>query len=166
MPFFDNTRKPTGFGGKVMVAADESGPSGAGGLGAFLRAGGLPKALDCGCGGGANLKKLLKRCPGCHRHRSGLFRRQRGKIPKGEPPCHRSRAAASGGACQCSDAALCRRRSFDLVTAFETVYFWPDLLACFREIWRLLMPGGSVPDLQRMRRQRSGGAMGKNGSAA
>ena len=31
---------------------------------------------------------------------------------------------------------------FDLVTAFETVYFWPDLLQSFREIHRVLKPGG------------------------
>ena len=31
---------------------------------------------------------------------------------------------------------------FDLVTAFETVYFWPDLLQSFREVHRVLKPGG------------------------
>ena len=33
---------------------------------------------------------------------------------------------------------------FDAVTAFETVYFWPDLLQCFREVWRVLKPGGTL----------------------
>ena len=32
---------------------------------------------------------------------------------------------------------------FDAVTAFETVYFWPDLLQCFREVHRVLKPGGT-----------------------
>ena len=32
---------------------------------------------------------------------------------------------------------------FDAVTAFETVYFWPDPARCFREIWRVLKPGGT-----------------------
>ena len=32
---------------------------------------------------------------------------------------------------------------FDLVTAFETVYFWPDLLRSFREVFRILKPGGA-----------------------
>ncbi len=31
---------------------------------------------------------------------------------------------------------------FDLVTAFETVYFWPDLDAAFGEVARVLKPGG------------------------
>jgi len=32
---------------------------------------------------------------------------------------------------------------FDLATAFETVYFWPDLEKCFAEVHRVLKPGGS-----------------------
>ena len=32
---------------------------------------------------------------------------------------------------------------FDAVTAFETVYFWPDLPRCFREVSRVLKPGGT-----------------------
>ena len=32
---------------------------------------------------------------------------------------------------------------FDAVTAFETVYFWPNLPRCFREIYRVLKPGGT-----------------------
>lgn len=32
--------------------------------------------------------------------------------------------------------------SFDLVSAFETVYFWPDLNRGFREVFRVLAPGG------------------------
>ena len=32
---------------------------------------------------------------------------------------------------------------FDAVTAFETVYFWPDLPQCFREVYRVLKPGGT-----------------------
>lgn len=31
---------------------------------------------------------------------------------------------------------------FDLVTAFETVYFWPDLLKSFQEIYRVMKSGG------------------------
>ena len=33
---------------------------------------------------------------------------------------------------------------FDAVTAFETVYFWPDLPQCFREVCRVLKPGGTL----------------------
>ena len=33
--------------------------------------------------------------------------------------------------------------SFDLATAFETVYFWPGLEKCFAEVCRVLKPGGT-----------------------
>lgn len=33
---------------------------------------------------------------------------------------------------------------FDLVTAIETYYFWPDIISNLREIRRVLKPGGSV----------------------
>ena len=32
---------------------------------------------------------------------------------------------------------------FDVVTAFETVYFWSDLPQCLREVRRVLKPGGT-----------------------
>ena len=35
-------------------------------------------------------------------------------------------------------------RSFDLVTAFETVYFWPEIGDTFREVLRVLRPGGAL----------------------
>ena len=31
--------------------------------------------------------------------------------------------------------------SFDLATAFETVYFWPGLEKCFKQVFRVLRPG-------------------------
>ena len=32
--------------------------------------------------------------------------------------------------------------TFDLVTAFETVYFWPGLEKCFAQVAKVLNPGG------------------------
>lgn len=32
---------------------------------------------------------------------------------------------------------------FDVVTAFETIYFWPDLSHDFKEVLRVLRPGGT-----------------------
>ena len=32
---------------------------------------------------------------------------------------------------------------FDLVTAVETHYYWPDLVADMREVLRVLKPGGT-----------------------
>lgn len=48
MSFFENTRKPAGFGGRVMVSMMNP----------------CHSPMDCGCGCGANLARLLKKCPG------------------------------------------------------------------------------------------------------
>ena len=47
-------------------------------------------------------------------------------------------AVTQGSVAELPFAAL----RFDLATAFETVYFWPDLPQCFREVFRVLRPGG------------------------
>ena len=36
-----------------------------------------------------------------------------------------------------------KAEQFDVVTAFETVYFWPELAQNFREVYRVLKPGGT-----------------------
>ena len=38
----------------------------------------------------------------------------------------------------------CLLYTSDAVTAFETVYFCPDLPQCFREVYRVLKPGGTL----------------------
>lgn len=35
-----------------------------------------------------------------------------------------------------------RNQTFDFVTAFETIYFWPDIVHDFAEVARVLKPGG------------------------
>ena len=35
------------------------------------------------------------------------------------------------------------KETFDLVTAFETVYYWSGITACFTEVYRILKPGGT-----------------------
>ena len=64
MSFFENTRKPVGLGEKIMVAMMNVGHSAVARWGLqFLNAAPDAKVLDCGCGGGANIKRLLKKCP-------------------------------------------------------------------------------------------------------
>ena len=64
MSFFENTRKPVGFGGKVMVFMMNFGHCALANWGfRFLRTAENATVLDCGCGGGANIKRLLEICP-------------------------------------------------------------------------------------------------------
>ena len=61
MSFLQNTRRPDGLGGRLMVFAMNIGHRALASWG--LRSLALPAdaaVLDCGCGGGANIEKLLK----------------------------------------------------------------------------------------------------------
>ena len=142
MAFFDNTRKPTGVGGKIMVSMMNFGHHALADWGLRL----LPlkasaKVLDCGCGGGANLRKLLNKYP-------------QGSVtgidysPVRVEKSRKLNAKAIGeGRCRVFEGSVAElpfsETQFDAVTAFETVYFWPDLPHCFQEVWRVLKPGGT-----------------------
>ena len=142
MSFLENTRRPTGLGGKLMVAMMNLGHRALSEWGLrFLKLAPDAAALDCGCGGGANLKRLLRRCP----------RGRVSGIDYSEVSVRKSRAlnrrAAEDGRCEVLQASVAKLpfedARFDAVTAFETVYFWPGLQESFREVRRVLKPGGA-----------------------
>ena len=77
MSFFENTRKPVGFGGEIMVAMMNLGHRALARWGMkFLTLPADGKVLDCGCGG-ANIQKLLKKMPAGRREGHRLLPRQR-----------------------------------------------------------------------------------------
>ena len=85
MSFFENTRKPVGFGGKLMVAMMNLGHSPVARWGLqFLNAAPDAKVLDCGCGGGAKHQKAAERMPAWRREGHRLFPRQRGEVEEGQ----------------------------------------------------------------------------------
>ena len=142
MSFFENTRKPVGLGGKVMVSMMNLGhtPVATWGL-EFLRLSPDAKVLDCGCGGGSNIKRLLKSCP------RGIVKGIDYSPVSVEKARKVNHAAIAEGRCSVLQGSVADMifadASFDAVTAFETVYFWPALPQCFREIYRVLKPGGT-----------------------
>jgi len=142
MSFFENTRKPQGFGGKIMVAMMNSGHGTMADWGfEHITFPADAAVLDAGCGGGANIKKLLEKCPqGCVKG-----------IDYSEVSVEKSRKvnakAIAAGRCEVLQASVAQLPfaddTFDLVTAFETIYFWPGLVDCFREVYRVTKPGGT-----------------------
>ena len=54
--------------------------------------------------------------------------------------------AIAAGRCNVQQASVAElpfeAEQFEAVTAFETVYFWPELAQNFREVYRVLKPGG------------------------
>ena len=142
MSFFENTRDPKGFGGRLMVTMMNLAhtPVALWGL-HFLHLAPDAKVLDCGCGGGANIKRLLKRCPrsivkGVDYSAVSVEKSRR----LNAEAIQRDRCVIWQGSVQ---RIIFASDWFDAVTAFETVYFWPDLAKCFREVWRVLKPGGT-----------------------
>jgi len=133
MSFFENTRKPEGFGGKIMVAMMNVGHSAVAQWGLqFLNAATDAKVLDCGCGGGANIKRLLKKCP------EGIVKGIDYSPVSVEKSKKVNEAAIAEGRCAVLQGSVADMMFaddwFDAVTAFETVYFWPDPAA--------VLPGG------------------------
>ena len=96
--------------------------------------------LDCGCGGGANIKTLLKLCP------KGKVQGIDYSAVSVEKARKVNARAIAAGRCTVQQASVAElpfeAEQFEVVTAFETVYFWPELAQNFREVYRVLKPDG------------------------
>ena len=139
--FFNQTRKPEGFLGKLMLSTMNSGHAKLADWGlSHLPALSVSAAVDLGCGGGRNVGALLKKYKAAHVtgiDYSALCVEKAKKT---------NRAMIAAGRCaikqgDVSDLHL-PAASFDLATAFETVYFWPGLERCFAQAAKVLKNGG------------------------
>jgi len=93
--------------------------------------------LDVGCGGGFNIKRMLTKCPegklvGLDISEESVKKAK--SVNKGEP-----RVEIVQGSVTDLPFPAC---SFDLVTAFETVFFWPDVAENVTEVYRVVRPSG------------------------
>ena len=138
---FGNTRKPEGFFGKMMVNGMNGNSHAAlaeWGFG-FINISKNDTALDCGCGGGANVKRLLAKCDKAYGIDYSEVSVTKSKEVNAE--------AIKNNRCeihQCDVRSLpFDNDSFNIVTAFETVYFWQDIEKAFAEIYRVLRSGGT-----------------------
>ena len=142
MSFLENTRRPAGLGGKLMVRMMNVGHRALARWGLrFLLLSADAKVLDCGCGGGANIRRLLKKYP------QAIIKGIDYSPVSVEKSKKVNEAAIAEGRCAVLQGSVADMMFadnwFDAVTAFETVYFWPDLPQCFREVSRVLKPGGT-----------------------
>lgn len=99
------------------------------------------QVLDVGCGGGANVTRLLKKCP--QGHVTGLDYSTLCLEIADDLNNHAivdKQCLIVGG--NVSQLPLAKDM-FDLVTAFETIYFWPSLKNGADEVFRVLKPGGT-----------------------
>ena len=143
--FFNNTRKPNGWMGKMMVRGMNQGHAAVSdwGLSYFpvVQKASHSMIADFGCGGGRNTAALLKRFPA-----ATVTALDYSKVA-----CDKTkqfnRHEVQSGRCNVVQGDVSRlpfeAATFDVITAFETVYFWPELAQNFREVYRVLKPGGT-----------------------
>ena len=142
MGFFENTRKPQGFGGKIMVKMMNSGHSKLAKWGfTKIYAKSNAKVLDIGCGGGANIANWLAKCT--NGHVTGI---DYSKVSVAESE-KLNAIAIKQGKCDIVYGDVSSMpfddEAFDCVSAFETVYFWTDLEKSFAEVNRVMKSGGT-----------------------
>ena len=95
--------------------------------------------LDIGCGGGATLKRLLKRSPEGMVYGIDISEESVVKAKNVNKQLLNKQVFVQQGS---ADSLPWEDQKFDVVTAVETVYFWPNLPQCFQEVKRVLKPGG------------------------
>ena len=97
--------------------------------------------LDIGCGGGANVRKLLEKSP---------YGKVTG-IDYSEISVEKTRKINKAGIeskrCEILQGDVMklpfRDEIFDVITAFETIYFWPDICEAFKQVYKILKIGGT-----------------------
>lgn len=95
--------------------------------------------LDIGCGGGATLKRLLKRSKHAQVYGIDISEESVAKARKVNVHLLGHQVFVCQGS---AEKLPYEDGKFDLVTAVETVYFWPNLPGCLQEASRVLKQGG------------------------
>lgn len=97
------------------------------------------RILDVGCGGGANILRMLSLYPSSHVDGVDYSETSVEKSKTTLRKCDAARYEIKQGDVMRLPYA---DESYDAVTAFETIYFWPDIAEACREVKRVLKTGG------------------------
>ena len=139
--FVNQTRKPEGFLGKMMLNGMNSGHAKMADWGlSHLPEINPVEVADLGCGGGRNAGELLKRYPKAHVTAVDYSDLSVARATE------YNRNMVEAGRCtvlqgDVSDLKLSEEK-YDLATAFETIYFWPGLEKCFGQVAKVLKKDG------------------------
>ena len=141
MGFYQNTRKPVGFGGTIMVRLMNicHSPIATWGFSKLSMRDNL-NILDIGCGGGKNIATWLRKSK--NSHVTGL---DYSEVSVDESS-KKNKWAIKRNRCEILRGNVAEMpfsdNTFDCVSACETIYFWPGLEECFTEVNRVLKHGG------------------------
>ena len=138
--FVNQTRKPEGTLGKMMVNGMNSGHAKMADWGmSHLPVMSPEQIVELGCGGGRNAGELSKRFP-----KAKVIAVDYSEVSVAKAQEYNKEKIDAGKMIvQQGDVSNLKlpEESFDLATAFETVYFWPGLEKCFAEVYKILKPG-------------------------
>jgi ubiquinone/menaquinone biosynthesis C-methylase UbiE len=95
--------------------------------------------LDVGCGGGFTIRRLLKRSKDAQVYGIDISEESVTKARQVNAEVLDKQVYVTQGS---AEQLPYNDEMFDLVTAVETVYFWPNLPDCLQEVRRVLKPGG------------------------
>jgi len=95
--------------------------------------------LDVGCGGGFTIRRLLNRSKDAHVYGIDISEESVTKAKKVNAEVLNKQVFVTQGS---AEQLPYNDEMFDLVTAVETVYFWPNLPDCLQEVRRVLKPSG------------------------
>ncbi len=139
--FINQTGKPEGFLGKMMVNGMNSGHAKMADWGmSHLPVMSPSQIAELGCGGGRNAGELSKRFP-----KAKVIAVDYSEVSVSKAKEYNKERIDSGKMIvQQGDVSNLKlpADSFDLATAFETIYFWPGLEKCFAQVYKILKPGG------------------------
>ena len=97
--------------------------------------------LDIGCGGGVNVKRFLKMTE------NKVYGIDYSELAV-EKSIKLNKSAVDEGKCEIIKGSVSNLpfndNSFDIVTGFETVYFWPDFVNDLKEVLRVLKDDGVI----------------------
>ena len=95
--------------------------------------------LDVGCGGGFTIRRLLNKSKDAQVYGIDISEESVAKARKVNAEVLGKQVFVSQAS---AEKLPYDDEMFDLVTAVETVYFWPNLSDCLQEVRRVLKPGG------------------------
>ena len=135
------TRKPEGVLGKMMLKSMNSGHARMADWGLSHLPVIRPETItDLGCGGGRNAGELLKMYPQAHVTAVDYSELSVEKAREfNQDMIAAGRCTVRRGDVSALDLPS---EQYGLVTAFETIYFWPGLEKCFAQVYRILKQGG------------------------